>query len=296
MLKKYKFVKTEYPYHLVSEAIKSTRGRNPDGTPKIHNTTNDEMVDSLEKACEGLDIDLKYFNAFRELDRAVFIDWNNVPQKHKDNVGNSPYNFLACVFGEGQTVPAANMLLTSLVLMDFKPNQKILEIGAGSGYYASLAAKVAGENSQIVSTEIIPEFVERARRAVKAHNLSDKVTIVPAFANILGSPENGPYDRIVTTVACSKERHLSDLLSQLKVGGVLSNSIIGLYNENKQEIEPWRPGNNISQKNILISDPSKDFAYVVSYKFTKLNKNTIQYSVKNNINLERITGAGPYFK
>ncbi|MFP4567354.1 MAG: methyltransferase domain-containing protein [Candidatus Woesearchaeota archaeon] len=254
------------------------------------------MVRSLEDACRDINIDPKFFDAFRELDRASFIDWDNVPQIHKDNVGNSPYNFLACVFGEGQTVPAANMLLNSLVLMDFQPNQKILEIGAGSGYYACLAAKVAGKNSHIISTEIVPEFVERAKDTVSKHKLSDKVTVVPAFKNVLGSPENGPYDRIVTTVACSKEKHLINMLDQLKVGGVLSNSIIGLYDLSRTKIEPWRPGMSISEDKLLLSDASKDFAYITSYKFTKLNEKTVQYSLKNNMDLEKRTGAGPYFK
>jgi len=294
MLKAYRFTQTEYPSHPVSTAISSTRGRNSDGTPKIHNSTNEEMVNALEQACKDINLDKKFYDAFKRLDRAVFIDWDNVPNNHKENVGNSPYNFLACVFGRGQTVPAANLLLTSLVLMDFQPGQKILEIGAGSGYYASLAANVAGEGSHIYTTEIIPEFVERAKKAIEQSGLSDKVTVLQADPQVLGNLGAAPYDRIVTTVACSREKHLSDLIDQLAINGVLSNSIIGLYDG--KNIRHWMPGDTISDENILMSDPSKGFAYVVPYKFTKRDNNVIEFSFKNNINLEKRTGAGPYFR
>ena len=294
MLDKYTFIETEYPSHPVSEAITSTRGRNLDGTPKIHNYTNDDMVDALEEACKDINLDKNFYDAFRRLDRAKFIDWDNVSEEHKENVGNSPYSFLACVFGKGQTVPAANILLTSLVLMDFQPEQRILEIGAGSGYYASLAATVAGEESHLYTTEIIPEFVEKARNVIEQSNLSKNITVLQANPEILGSPENGTYDRIVTTVACSKEKHLSDILNQLSVNGIASNSVVGLYDG--ERIEQWMPGNKIAQDKILMSDQSKGFAYVVKYRFTKRENDVIEFSMKDDINIEKKTGAGPYFR
>jgi protein-L-isoaspartate(D-aspartate) O-methyltransferase len=294
MLDRYTFVENEYPFHPVSGAIASTRGRNPDGSPKVHNNTNEEMVDVLEETCKGIDLDKRFYDAFRRLDRAIFVDWDNVPEEHRENVGGSPYNFLACVFGNGQTVPAANLLLTSLVLMDFQPGQRFLEIGAGSGYYASLAANVAGEGSHIYSTEIIPEFVDRARTAVERSKLSDRVTVLQADPGVLGSPENGPYDRIVTTVACSKERQLLDLIDQLAVNGTLSNTIVGL--SDGEAIEPWMPGMELTPDRMVMSDPSKGFAYVVSYKFTKRDEDIVEFGLKNNMDIEKGTGAGPYFR
>lgn len=294
MLEKYTFIETEYPSHPVSKAIVPTRGRNPDGSPRFHNNTNDEMVNALEEACKEINIDEKFYDAFRRLDRAIFIEWGNVPEEHKKNVGNSSYNFLACVFGNGQTVPPANTLLKSLILMDFQPKQNILEIGAGSGYYACLAAQVFGEGSHIYTTEIIPEFVDRATKAVERSGLSDKITVLQAKPEILGYPENGPYDKIVTTVACSSEKHLADLVEQLAIDGTLNNTIMGLYDG--KNIKPWLPGDKISLDNLLMSDPSKGFAYVISYKFTKRDANVIEFSYENNIDLEKRTGAGPFFR
>ena len=291
MLEAYTFIETPYHTSDVRAAIQPTRGRNADGTPKVMNHTNDEMVDCLEQHCSGI-VDQSYLDAFRKLDRAVFLDWDHVSEERKAKVF-TPYTFLACVFAEGQTVPAANLILSSLVNLDIQPGQNMLEIGAGSGYFASLMASVAGEGSHIYTTEISPTLLQRAKKAVANSGLDDKVTVLPANASELGSPEYGPFDRIVTTLSAYDENQVSQLLDQLKNGGLMQISVIAL--RDGECVKPWIPGDRLLREDMVVADASKGFAYVIPYNFRK-NGNVVEYSFDNKVDLEKRTGSGPLFQ
>jgi protein-L-isoaspartate O-methyltransferase len=292
LLEKYNFRQAEFPLHPIQDAIKQTRGRDTEGNPKYINKTNKEMVQVLRESCKDIDVPEKFFQALEYCDRGFFIDWDNISEEIKEKV-KSPYTFLACPFEDGQTVPAANLRLVSLVNNDFIPQQNILEIGAGSGYNAALIAHIVGEKGHVYSTEIRPNLVKRARSTIHSIGLGGIVDVLSASEKYLGAPEYGPYDRIITTVAATKEEHLDDLFSQLAIGGLLSCPVIALRDDGG--IKPWIPGESLSPDLRVDSDPSKSFAYVSSYRFMKVSPDTIEYAVQMNCNLEKKTGAGPYF-
>ena len=78
------------------------------------------------------------------------------------------------------------------------PGQRVLEIGAGTGYNAALLARLVGPAGVVVSVEIDPEAVERARASLAVAGYPD-VTVVCADG-VNGHAAAAPYDRIIATV------------------------------------------------------------------------------------------------
>jgi protein-L-isoaspartate(D-aspartate) O-methyltransferase len=80
--------------------------------------------------------------------------------------------------------------------LDVHPGNRILEIGAGTGYNAALLAELTGPNGQVTTIDIDPEVTTQARRALDATGY-DHVRVVTADGQ---ASDHGPYDRIIVTV------------------------------------------------------------------------------------------------
>jgi protein-L-isoaspartate(D-aspartate) O-methyltransferase len=86
--------------------------------------------------------------------------------------------------------------------LDLEPGQKVLEIGAGTGYNAALMAHIVGETGQVVTVDIDDDIVE----AAQAHLLVagfDQVQVVCADGGY-GYKDASPFDRIILTVGASE--------------------------------------------------------------------------------------------
>jgi protein-L-isoaspartate(D-aspartate) O-methyltransferase len=76
--------------------------------------------------------------------------------------------------------------------------QRVLEIGAGTGFNAALLAHIVGPKGRVVSIDLDPEIVGRAEENLSAAGTAG-VTVLSADG-ALGDPRRGPYDRIIATV------------------------------------------------------------------------------------------------
>ena len=85
--------------------------------------------------------------------------------------------------------------------LDLAPGQRVLEIGAGTGYNAALISQVVGPSGQVTSVDIDPELVGRAREHLARAGFGD-VTVACADG-AAGYPERAPYDRVIATVGVS---------------------------------------------------------------------------------------------
>jgi protein-L-isoaspartate(D-aspartate) O-methyltransferase len=86
--------------------------------------------------------------------------------------------------------------------LDLEPGQKVLEIGAGTGYNAALMAHIVGETGQVVTVDIDDDIAE----AAQAHLLRagfDQVQVVCADGGY-GYKDATPFDRIILTVGASE--------------------------------------------------------------------------------------------
>ncbi|GHA39794.1 O-methyltransferase [Streptomyces tauricus] len=101
--------------------------------------------------------------------------------------------------------------------LEAQPGERILELGAGTGYNAGLLAHLVGENGHVTTLDVDDDLVEGAR----AHLTAAGITNVEALTRdgALGYAEAAPYDRIIATVGAHGVPHA--WLQQLVPGGRL---------------------------------------------------------------------------
>ncbi|MCL6739389.1 methyltransferase, FxLD system [Streptomyces neyagawaensis] len=101
--------------------------------------------------------------------------------------------------------------------LDAQPGERILELGAGTGYNAGLLAHLVGESGHVTTLDVDDDLVEGAR----AHLAAAGITNVEAVTRdgALGYVEGAPYDRIIATVGAHGVPHA--WLQQLAPGGRL---------------------------------------------------------------------------
>ncbi len=110
-----------------------------------------------------------------------------------------PYRRLAFAdmnipLGHGQVMMTPKLEARLLQELEIKPEDKILEIGTGSGYVTSLLATFG---RHVYSVEIIPEFKTEAERKLSAHGIRNVTLEVGDGAN--GWDRHQPYDVILIT-------------------------------------------------------------------------------------------------
>ena len=149
-------------------------------------------------------------------DEAVLAAIGRVPRERF-----VPRRFAAAAFddgplpiGEGQTISQPAMVAMMAEAAQLSPDDRVLEVGAGSGYGALVLRALA---SRVVSIERRPALAEKARAALAGHGLGDVKVVVGD--GTLGWPEEAPYDAIVVTAAGPAPP--PPLLEQLAPGGRL---------------------------------------------------------------------------
>jgi len=114
--------------------------------------------------------------------------------------------------GYGQTISQPFIVALMTELLKLKPNDKVLEIGTGSGYQAAILGEIV---DQVYTIEIIPELGKQAAERFKRLGYTNiKTRIGDGY---YGWEEAAPFDAIIVTAAAS---HIPPpLVQQLKPGG-----------------------------------------------------------------------------
>ena len=105
---------------------------------------------------------------------------------------------------EGQPISSSSqpaIMAIMLDQLDLAPGQRVLEIGAGTGYNAALIRHIVGPSGAVVSVDIEANLVDRAREHLASAGYPD-VTVVAADG-AEGYPPGAPYDRVIATVGVS---------------------------------------------------------------------------------------------
>src|SRR5262245_60835707 len=116
--------------------------------------------------------------------------------------------------GYGQTISQPYIVAVMTELLELSSDEKVLEIGTGSGYQAAVLAQLARE---VYTIEIVPELARRAEADL--HRLGYSNVQVRHGDGYRGWPEHAPFDAIVVTAA--PEHVPQPLVDQLAVGGRL---------------------------------------------------------------------------
>jgi protein-L-isoaspartate(D-aspartate) O-methyltransferase len=128
--------------------------------------------------------------------------------------------------GFGQTISQPLMVAMMAQALLLKGGEKVMEVGTGSGYQAAVLSLLTGH---VVTVERVPELADAA--AHRLDRLGYANVDVHIVEDVLGWPEDGPYDGIVVAAA-APEVPLS-LLNQLAQGGRL---VIPVGGRNTQEL------------------------------------------------------------
>ena len=116
--------------------------------------------------------------------------------------------------GFEQTISAPHMYAFMLEVAQIRKGDRILEIGAGSGYGAALLSFLAGKKGKVYSVEVVPELALFARQNIAKSGM--KATVIEGDGK-KGHPAAAPYDEILVTAAA--ESIPPALVEQLAEGG-----------------------------------------------------------------------------
>ena len=114
--------------------------------------------------------------------------------------------------GWEQTISQPYIIALMTEALELKGNEKVLEIGTGSGYQTAILAELA---KLVISVERVSALAESARKVL--NSLGYKNIEVYIAKEKLGWLEKAPYDAIMVTAAAPNIP--DDLLAQLAIGG-----------------------------------------------------------------------------
>lgn len=124
----------------------------------------------------------------------------------------------------GQTNSQPRTVDDMLRLLDVRPGQRVLDVGAGSGWTTALLAHLVGPTGSVLGVELEPELVDFGARNL-ASTRRPWARIRLATAGVLGDPDGAPYDRIL--VSAAPDELPTELVDQLADDGVLVIPVAG---------------------------------------------------------------------
>lgn len=126
--------------------------------------------------------------------------------------------------GHGQTSSQPTTVRQMLQVLDVHLGQRVLDVGAGSGWTTAILARLVGPDGSVLGLELEPELAAWGRANVERTGLA-WARLEPAEPGRLGRPEDGPYDRIL--VSAQADELPDALVDQLAPGGTMVAPVAG---------------------------------------------------------------------
>ncbi len=149
--------------------------------------------------------DERVLAAMREIPRHLFV-----PKGYE----RAAYEDRPLPIGEGQTISQPYIVAVMTEQLELAPQDRVLEIGSGSGYQAALLAGLAGT---VISIERLEGVAEQARENLARAGVTGVRIVVGDGTE--GYPPEAPYDAIIVTAASPGVPE--PLIEQLAEGGRL---------------------------------------------------------------------------
>jgi protein-L-isoaspartate(D-aspartate) O-methyltransferase len=149
--------------------------------------------------------DEKVLAAMEDIERHRFVS---------PDLTDSAYDDCALSIGEGQTISQPYMVALMTELLELKGDEKVLEIGTGSGYQSAVLSKLAAE---VYSVERIGPLASRAKRLLEELGCTNVHVVVSD--GTLGLPGQSPFDGIIVTAGAPEIPQ--GYIRQLKISGRL---------------------------------------------------------------------------
>ena len=146
--------------------------------------------------------------------------------------------------GLDQTISQPYIVALMTELLQPEPDDRILEVGTGSGYQAAVAAELV---SEVYSIEIIPELARSAAERLQRLGVSN--VFVRAGDGYLGWPEQSPFDGILVTAGA--EHIPQPLVEQLKPGARMIIPVSDLSSFQILKVVEKLPGGEVEIRDII---------------------------------------------
>jgi len=159
------------------------------------------------------------------------------------SVRNRAYLDMALPIGEAQTISSPFIVASMTETLDPQPEDRVLEIGTGSGYQAAVLSPLVKDVYTIEIVESLGQQAARVLTRLEYDNVHCRIG-----DGFLGWPEAAPFDKIIVT--CSPESVPQPLVDQLRDGGTMiipvgeryQQTLVRLRKEGEKLIrQPLRP-------------------------------------------------------
>lgn len=142
--------------------------------------------------------------------------------------------------GYGQTISQPYIVALMTQALELQPEDRVLEIGTGSGYQAAILGELVKE---VYTTERVPELAKSATELLD--RLGYKNVKVRVVGEEMGWKDNSPYDAIVVTAAAPAIHHV--FVEQLVTGGRLIIPIGSRWEQELTRLIRGEVGNKIEK-------------------------------------------------
>lgn len=176
--------------------------------------------------------DERVLDAFRNVKRHEFLDGALFEQAYNDN---------ALPIGLGQTISQPYIVALMTELLELTKDEKILEIGTGSGFQSAILAQFS---RRVYTIERHRELGDRSRKLLRGmgfHNITFKIG-----DGTKGWQQHAPFDRIIVTAGAPVVPR--DLVNQLALDGRL---LIPTGVKEQQQLEMYHRKENVIEKSVV---------------------------------------------
>ncbi len=189
------------------------------------NMDKERLIEKLRE--EGIKEEI--LEAIEKIDRVNFVPESHLAEAYEDH----PLSI-----GYGQTISQPYTVAFMLQELELKKNDKVLEIGTGSGWNAALVSYLIGEEGKVYTAEVVDELARKAKEKLKSYK---NVTVLNGDASH-GLPEHAPYNKIILTAAPKKiaeefKEQLADNGILLAPVGEYTQKLIKLVKKGKNFLE-----------------------------------------------------------
>ena len=171
-------------------------------------------------------------------DKRVLAAMSRVPRQLfiPPELADMAYNDIPLPIGLNQTISQPYIVALMTEKLELTGNEKVLELGTGSGYQTAILAELA---RQVVTTERYPELMEKAR--VILEHLGYQNIEMHLAEEALGWQSGAPYDAIIATAGAPKVP--DSLVAQLAIEGRMVIPVGSRYDQELHVIIRHKKGN-----------------------------------------------------
>jgi protein-L-isoaspartate(D-aspartate) O-methyltransferase len=188
-----------------------------------------KLVEELRK--KGIE-DEQVLQAIGKVTRHFFFD---------ETFWNQAYKDIAFPIGEGQTISQPYTVAYQTELLHIKKDDKVLEIGTGSGYQTCILMEIG---AKVYTIERQEKLYERTKQVLPRMGYKPKFFLGDGSKGIASY---APYNKIIVTAGAPTVPEL--LLQQLSIGGTL---VIPVGDENAQKmVTILKVGENDYERHVL---------------------------------------------